>query len=54
MNRLAHLYFLCELNGVPAFLVFVYFVNDQEMQGPTTKKEWQTETERHCTPKDLV
>ena len=39
-NRLAHLYLLRELNNIPAFLVFVYFLNDNEMNGPTTKEEW--------------
>ena len=39
-NRLAHLYLLRELNGLPAYMVFPYFVNDQEMDGPTTKEEW--------------
>jgi len=38
-NRLAHLYLLRELNGIPAFLVFAYFVDDQEMHGPTTVRE---------------
>ena len=40
-NRLAHLYFLQELNNIPAHLVFILFVNDQEMKGPTSKKEWR-------------
>jgi len=39
-NRLAHLYLLRELNNIPAYLVFVYFLNDQEMNGPATKEEW--------------
>ena len=39
-NRLAHLYLLRELNGLPTYMVFLYFVNDQEMDGPTTKVEW--------------
>jgi len=38
-NRLAHLYFLRELNGIPAYLVFVYFVNDHT-HIPTTRDEW--------------
>ena len=29
-NRLAHLYLLRELNSVPAFLVFVYFLGDRD------------------------
>lgn len=39
-NRLAHLYLLRK-NKVPAYLVFVYFVNDLEMNGPTTIEEWK-------------
>jgi hypothetical protein len=39
-NRLAHLYFLREKNGIPAFLVFIYFLGDHEMGGPATKEEW--------------
>jgi len=38
-NRLAHLYLLRELNEVPAYLVFVYFVNDKVMNGPKSIKE---------------
>ena len=39
-NRLAHLYFLRELNGQDARLVFVYFVND-DTHIPTKLDEWQ-------------
>ena len=39
-NRLAHLYLLRSLNEVPAYLVFVYFVNDNDMNGPTSIDEW--------------
>ena len=39
-NRLAHLYLLRALNKVPAYLVFVYFVNDNEMNGPKSIDEW--------------
>jgi len=39
-NRLAHLYLLRALNEVPAYLVFVYFVNDKEMNGPQSIDEW--------------
>ena len=39
-NRLAHLYLLRTLNEVPAYLVFVYFVNDKEMNGPQSIDEW--------------
>lgn len=40
-NRLAHLYLLRILNKVPSHLVFVYFVGDQEMNGPQTVDEWK-------------
>ena len=40
-NRLAHLYFLRVLNKLPAYLVFVYFVNDVEQNGPTSAPEWE-------------
>jgi hypothetical protein len=39
-NRLAHLYLLRK-NNVPAYLVFVYFLNDTEMKGPSTVLEWE-------------
>jgi hypothetical protein len=39
-NRLAHLYLLRYLNEIPAWLVFVYFVNDDEMAGPQSEHEW--------------
>jgi hypothetical protein len=39
-NRLAHLYLLRNLNHVPAYLVFVYLLNDTEMSGPRTPEEW--------------
>ena len=44
-NRLAYLYFLRELNGIDAFLVFLYFLNAKEMSAdntlvPRTKREW--------------
>lgn len=41
-NRLAHLYLLRELNRLDAFLVFIYFLNDEEMGGPRTIDEWRT------------
>jgi len=39
-NRMAHLYLLRVLNEVPAYLVFVYFVNDKDMNGPKSIDEW--------------
>ncbi len=40
-NRLAHLYLLRELNGLPAHLVFIYFTGDTDMRGPETRQEWR-------------
>lgn len=40
-NRLAHLYLLRTLNGIPAWLIFLYFVGDDEMNGPKTADEWK-------------
>jgi len=40
-NRLAHQYFLRELNGIPSFLIFLYFLNDDERDGPKHEAEWQ-------------
>jgi hypothetical protein len=38
-NRLAHLYFFCEVARVPAWLVNVYFLKDPH--SPTSQQEWQ-------------
>ena len=40
-NRLAHLYWLRELNGHDAYLVNLFFLNDSEMNGPKSIEEWQ-------------
>ena len=40
-NRLAHLYWLRELNGHDAYLVNLFFLNDAEMNGPKSSDEWQ-------------
>ncbi|MBA7501368.1 hypothetical protein ES704_04131 [subsurface metagenome] len=40
-NRLAHLYLLRILNGIDSYLVFVYFLNDDEVEGPKLVQEWQ-------------
>ena len=40
-NRLAHLYLLRELNHVSAHLLFLYFVGDDEVDGPQTVREWE-------------
>ena len=39
-NRLAHAYLLHKLNPVPTRLVFVYFIGDPHLDGPTGKREW--------------
>ena len=39
-NRLAHQYFLRELNEVRSTLVFLYFVNADDMLGPMSEQEW--------------
>ena len=31
-----------ELNGIDAYLVFVYFLNDPDLDGPHTEREWRT------------
>jgi len=38
-NRLSHLYLLRVLNDIPAYLVFVYFINDHT-HFPTVKAKW--------------
>ncbi len=38
-NRLAHLYLLRILNDIPAYMIFVYFINDP-IHIRTTKVEW--------------
>ncbi len=40
-NRIAHLYLLRELNGLDAYLVNIYFINDTVMKGPTSVEEWK-------------
>lgn len=40
-NRLAHLYFFRHVNGLPAHLIFLYFVNATDVQGPKTVGEWK-------------
>lgn len=40
-NRYAHLYFLRVIAGIDAWLVNVYFVNDQHSNSPTTVQEWK-------------
>lgn len=40
-NRISHLYYLRVLNNLPTYLIFLYFVNDNEMNGPTSIEEWK-------------
>jgi hypothetical protein len=40
-NRLAYHYFLRKLNSVPSRLVFLYFLNDQDLKLPATEDEWR-------------
>lgn len=40
-NRIAHLYLLRELNHLPAELLFVCFVGDDDMRGPSSAAMWQ-------------
>lgn len=40
-NRIAHLYFLRELNGIDAYLINLYFLNDTKMHGPLSVAEWK-------------
>jgi hypothetical protein len=40
-NRLAHLHFLRTMQNQSAWLVFVYFVGDSDMEGPATEGEWR-------------
>jgi len=40
-NRLAHLWFYREKNRLPAHLVFVYFLNAREVEGPERREEWE-------------
>jgi hypothetical protein len=39
-NRLAHHYFLKDVNGISSTLVFLYFLNADDMLGPTSEEEW--------------
>jgi hypothetical protein len=45
-NRLAHLYYLREKNGLPAYLLNIYFIGDTEVSGPATREEWQEAVKR--------
>jgi len=40
-NRLAHHYLLREINKLPSHLVFLYFTNARDVNGPVSELEWQ-------------
>ena len=42
-NRLAHLYFLRELNGIDATMIFIYFTGDTTVSGvnPVSREGWE-------------
>jgi len=40
-NRLAHLYFLRELNGLDAYLVFLYFADAPDVPEPCSVQQWE-------------
>ena len=40
-NRLAHQFWFRTKNGVPSSLVFLYFTNAVDMDGPATEEEWR-------------
>jgi hypothetical protein len=40
-NRLAHLYWLKEKNGIPSYLINIYFYNDIAQKGPNEIAEWK-------------
>ena len=35
------MYFLRVLHNVPAYLVMIYFIGDQSVNGPTSEEEWK-------------
>ena len=40
-NRLAHLCLLHQFNGISTWLVYVYFIGDQDVGGPESEAEWR-------------
>lgn len=40
-NRLAHHYLFRKLNQLPSHLVFLYFINANDVNGPISELEWQ-------------
>lgn len=41
-NRLAHAYFLDQVNGISTKLVFAYFIGATDVKGPNSRAEWET------------
>jgi hypothetical protein len=39
-NRVAHAWFLAQVNHVPVRLGFVYFIGDADVDGPSSRREW--------------
>jgi hypothetical protein len=44
-NRLAHHYLFRKLNKLPSHLVFLYFINASDVNGPSSELEWQGATQ---------
>ncbi|GMO27306.1 MAG: hypothetical protein Ta2B_07970 [Termitinemataceae bacterium] len=42
-NRIAHLYYLRVINNIKTYLIFIYFINDNSVNGPKTIEEWKHE-----------
>jgi hypothetical protein len=40
-NRLAHLYFLRELNGIDAYLLFLNFADAPDVPEPCSQEQWE-------------
>lgn len=40
-NRICHLYYLDQINRIPGYLVNVYFIGDERVNGPKTEEEWR-------------
>jgi len=45
-NRLAHLYLLRHQNNISAWLVFLYFLNAHDVDGPRSVEEWKSAIEK--------
>jgi hypothetical protein len=43
-NRLAHHYFLTQVNRLDSRLVFLYFLNAEDVRGPSSITEWEAVT----------